>query len=805
MLGLSLLSLGLKEERDAALGPTDLEVKQTETVAYGWLTSGQCTDVEHRFFIDTEAECRAALTSMGFDGYDSDFLVQARQDWPVGCWKYAGASQNGVPARFNTLTDMSVTDACQTVDTCLCKTVTATADASSPPPSPPPPPPPDVDGYVAIGGTSQSCGTTWMYARGPNSDTLAQCKARCDADVTCTHFGYWFDNGCATYAGACVLTTSHTAGRVLSQVYEKSALPPPSPPPSAPPAGPISGEQALDIESACTLVTGVEWHPTRVEWQGRLRLGNDQTASWDCDLGGVSIQGILLEYYPDEYAGRDQSDYMKVSVDGEDIGWPMYNSVEGTERILFSTPASGKFGVTAISSNSEEGQHMQIRVIKLLVSAVPSPPPTPPSSLSCSLSEYTCLSDRSQYGLDIYTTTEPDTTSCAQRCCENAACIGFDWDSGTHDCWLSQTPVADAPLVTHVGRTSCELSLIPGPTPPPTLSPPPPSGPYVAPNGEELCQGHGYAKEQCAAVGCCQFAECPSGDGSGECHSNVGDGECVETPFDSHFEDLPTCTPVPSPISVHGDPMFKHNGTGTHFWIKEDVLTPLLLWRTADGLVMELSARTFNRPETGNQWIKQVVVAQNGTTVLDVSATTDDRQMRVKRPARAGKDVNIQVGEDNLVDIEANGVRFVVKPAQATKFYGHDTRHKYEHLDMQFPDGISAAAKPTGIFAQLAGVQPMLAATKELLVEPRLEVKQRKRMDERISRLAERESQLKKQLRRVAAKNPKAAKNTKPAKALNERQLQRLANSELKPGKKPHVMGRPAKQMRTLHTSRDVW
>jgi len=260
-----------------------------------------------------------------------------------------------------------------------------------------------------------------------------------------------------------------------------------------------------------------------------------------------------------------------------------------------------------------------------------------------------------------------------------------------------------------------------------------------------------------------------------------------------------------APISVHGDPMFKHNGTGTHFWIKEDVLTPLLLWRTADGLVMELSARTFNRPETGNQWIKQVVVAQNGTTVLDVSATTDDRQMRVKRPARAGKDVNIQVGEDNLVDIEANGVRFVLKPAQATKFYGHDTRHKYEHLDMQFPDGISAAAKPTGIFAQLAGVQPMLAATKELLVEPRLEVKQRKRMGERISRLAERESQLKKQLRRVAAKNPKAAKNTKPAKALNERQLQRLANSELKPAKKPHVMGRPAKQMRTLHASRDVW
>ena len=347
----------------------------------------------------------------------------------------------------------------------------------------------------------------------------------------------------------------------------------------------------------------------------------------------------------------------------------------------------------------------------------------------------------------------------------------------------------------------------PSPTPPPPSPTPPPPSPTPPPpssTGEELCQGHGYGKEQCASVGCCQFAECPSGDGTGECHSNVGDGECVEMPFDSHFEDLPSCTPAP--FAVHGDPMFKHNGTGTHFWIKEDVLTPLLLWRTADWLVMELSARTFNRPETGNQWIRQVVVAQNGTTVLDVSATTDERQISVKRPARAGKDVHIQVGKDDTIDVEANGVRFVLKPAQATKFYGHETRHKYEHLDMQFPEGISAVPSQRA-FAQLAGVQPMLAATKELLVEPRLEKRQRRRLTsasagcQKSSRAEEASAS---SSRRLRSRRGTRSRRGSP-KRRSRRGTKRRSRREPKSNQKQHVKGQPAKQMRTLHASRDVW
>ena len=594
MLGLSLLSLGLREETNAVLSATDPVVpqtvtyfelnaaanasqtskKQTEEVTYEWVSSGQCTDVENRMFIDTEAECRTALTAVGMDGYATGFLVQARADWPVGCWKYQGAAQNGVPARFNTITDTSVTDACQTIDTCLCKTVTATAVASSAPTA------------ITVSGTPA--------------------------------YGYW-----------------------------------------------TLGDYTM---------TGVTYHDKPV-W---ARVGGPYT-------------------------------------------WSIYQRSSGMWVLDFNDVSEEWSGTVNYGTSAAEWPWETTWNSDMVVTEAPPPSPLPPPP--------------------------------------------------------SPTPPPPSPT-----------------PPPPSPTPPPPSS-----TGEELCEGHGYGKEQCASVGCCQFAECPSGDGTGECHSNVGDGECVEMPFDSHFEDLPSCTPAP--FAVHGDPMFKHNGTGTHFWIKEDVLTPLLLWRTADGLVMELSARTFNRPETGNQWIRQVVVAQNGTTVLDVSATTDERQISVKRPARAGKDVHIQVGKDDTIDVEANGVRFVLKPAQATKFYGHETRHKYEHLDMQFPEGISAAAKPTGIFAQLAGVQPMLAATKELLVEPRLEKRQRRRLDERVGRLSEIESELKKRLHRVTAKAPKSARHAKSAR---EPKATKSAK-ELKSNQKQHVKGQPAKQMRTLHASRDVW
>ena len=62
--------------------------------------------------------------------------------------------------------------------------------------------------------------------------------------------------------------------------------------------------------------------------------------------------------------------------------------------------------------------------------------------------------------------------------------------------------------------------------------------------GEEMCEGHGYGKDECAKVGCCQFAECPAG--GGECHSNVGNSACVKRSFASHIEDGSWCKAAPT-------------------------------------------------------------------------------------------------------------------------------------------------------------------------------------------------------------------------------------------------------------------
>eukprot|EP00964_Phaeocystis_antarctica_P077494 scaffold48112_cov62-Phaeocystis_antarctica.AAC.2 len=61
--------------------------------------------------------------------------------------------------------------------------------------------------------------------------------------------------------------------------------------------------------------------------------------------------------------------------------------------------------------------------------------------------------------------------------------------------------------------------------------------PFVRNNGEQACEGHGYGKASCEAVGCCQYAECSIGDSSGECHSAVGRRQCTDVEFVSHDED----------------------------------------------------------------------------------------------------------------------------------------------------------------------------------------------------------------------------------------------------------------------------
>ena len=86
------------------------------------------------------------------------------------------------------------------------------------------------------------------------------------------------------------------------------------------------------------------------------------------------------------------------------------------------------------------------------------------------------------------------------------------------------------------------------------------------------------------------------------------------------------CLLQPTP-SVHGDPMFKVNGTGTHFWIKAGKLTPLLSWMSG-GATMELSGRTFNNAETGNQWFDELLISTDGSPALRVTIVSGDTKIK---------------------------------------------------------------------------------------------------------------------------------------------------------------------------------
>ena len=59
---------------------------------------------------------------------------------------------------------------------------------------------------------------------------------------------------------------------------------------------------------------------------------------------------------------------------------------------------------------------------------------------------------------------------------------------------------------------------------------------------------------------------------------------------------------------------------GTHLWIVSGRLTPLLEWRSAEGRLMQLQGKTFDRPETGSQWFDQLAITSDRKMVVDVTA-----------------------------------------------------------------------------------------------------------------------------------------------------------------------------------------
>lgn len=194
---------------------------------------------------------------------------------------------------------------------------------------------------------------------------------------------------------------------------------------------------------------------------------------------------------------------------------------------------------------------------------------------------------------------------------------------------------------------------------------------------------------------------------------------------EKNFYIKPPPVPEPSePIAIHGDPMFKYNGTGTHFWIAAGKLSPLLKWKSATGHNLELRGRTFERKETGNQWFKELVVVQvngkNEDTIVDVTSNNDG--CTVKRPASAAAPVGVNVTVTErppMVQVEANGLAIAMKAARSLHFHEKEDAAQWAHLNMELPAGIPAGSHASGILAELAGVAPMSAETKGLLQRPK--------------------------------------------------------------------------------------
>ena len=205
-------------------------------------------------------------------------------------------------------------------------------------------------------------------------------------------------------------------------------------------------------------------------------------------------------------------------------------------------------------------------------------------------------------------------------------------------------------------------------------------------------------------------------------------------------------------VSVHGDPMFKVNGTGTHFWLQAGVLSPLLTWTSAGGAAMMLAGKTFHSDDALNQWFSQFVVKQNGATVLDVSVkdtaeaarqlsgtmdvtvdgkTVDPTALKPARgsllfsSAKAAVKATMTKKSDGFSDVlttDAGGLSMSIFSSRAVKFYskkGSPTKEakKYMHLNIKFDQGLPKGAN--GVFTELAGTKVLSEATRALLMPPR--------------------------------------------------------------------------------------
>lgn len=204
---------------------------------------------------------------------------------------------------------------------------------------------------------------------------------------------------------------------------------------------------------------------------------------------------------------------------------------------------------------------------------------------------------------------------------------------------------------------------------------------------------------------------------------------------------------------VHGDPMFKVNGSGMHFWLAPGQLSPLLSWKSPDRsgsrlTSMQLLGRTFDSPDSRNQWFDQFVITQDGATVLDVavkerigstrqlsgtmdvkvdgkaadhvpSALLQQRTAQLFSSSRAAVQATMSKRHDGVGDnleTRAGGLALAIYSSKAEKFDRRTMAKSYMHLNLKFDDGFPEGA--SGIFSEMAGQQKLSQATKALLKAP---------------------------------------------------------------------------------------
>ena len=175
--------------------------------------------------------------------------------------------------------------------------------------------------------------------------------------------------------------------------------------------------------------------------------------------------------------------------------------------------------------------------------------------------------------------------------------------------------------------------------------------------------------------------------------------------------------------------MFQHDGKGQHFWIKEGVLTALLDWESDDGHKMSLQGLTVANTETGHQWFKQIALVSDGEQVFGATTAVGTKPVLSMFGGASSvgntttsfdvetKFVGPKANQKAVTTIKAGGMAFELTAESAHKFADAAQQKKFAHINVKMPEGLVKGA--TGLFAELAGAQPVSEATKAMLRTPK--------------------------------------------------------------------------------------